>query len=100
MGEDVAIPHARIAGLRQSIVALGVGKAGVQDREYERSVRIMLLLLSPTDPPESHLAMLGAISRMARDYQWRKEVLSARKSSDVMGVIQEWEDRQRGHNEV
>lgn len=100
VGEDVAIPHARIAGLRQSIVALGVGKAGVQDREYERSVRIMLLLLSPTDPPESHLAMLGAISRMARDYQWRKEVLSARKSSDVMGVIQEWEDRQRGHNEV
>ena len=87
MGEDVAIPHARIAGLRRPLVALGVGRAGIQDRESGRSVRIMLLLLSPADPPESHVEMLGVISRMARDDQWRKEVLSARKSSDVMGAI-------------
>ena len=93
VGEDVAIPHARIAGLRRPLMALGVGRAGIQDRESGRSVRIMVLLLSPVDPPESHLEMLGVISRMARDDQWRKKVLSARKSSDVMEAIHDWEDR-------
>jgi len=84
VGQDVAIPHARIVSLRRPLVALGVGRAGIQDSDSGRSVRIMLLLLSPADPPESHVRVLGAISRMARDDQWRKEVLSAGKSSDIM----------------
>ncbi len=99
VGEDVAIPHARIAGLRSPFVALGLGRAGIRDGGSGRSYRIMLLLLSPTDPPESHVATLGVISRMARDDQWREEVLSARKSSDVIGVIQKWEERRRESKE-
>jgi two-component system, OmpR family, sensor histidine kinase KdpD len=95
VGEDVAIPHARIAGLKRPLVALGVGWAGIQDRESGRSVRIVLLLLSPADPPESHLGMLGLISRMAQDDQWRKEVLSAGKSPDIMGAIRKWEEGQQ-----
>ena len=91
VGDDVAIPHARITGLRRPLVALGVGRAGIHDRESGRDVRIMLLLLSPVDPPESHLAILGVIGRMARDDRWRREVLSARKSSDVMRVIRQRE---------
>jgi two-component system, OmpR family, sensor histidine kinase KdpD len=87
VGEDVAIPHARIAGLREPLVALGVGRAGIQDREAGRTMRIMILLLSETDPPENHVAMLGVISRMVRDDQWRKEVLGAEKASDVVRMM-------------
>jgi two-component system sensor histidine kinase KdpD len=93
VGEDVAIPHARLVGLQSPVVALGVARAGIRDPESGRSVRIMFLLLSPPDPPQSHLEVLGVISRMAQDDQWRKGVLAARKSSDVLGVIHEWEDR-------
>lgn len=92
MGEDVVIPHARIAGLRQPVVALGLGKAGIQDRDAGRSVKIMFLLLSPAEPPETHVATLGMISRMARDDQWRKEILTAKKSLDVMEVVRAWEE--------
>jgi two-component system, OmpR family, sensor histidine kinase KdpD len=99
VGEDVAIPHARFAGVLRPLVALGVGRAGIRDRESGRSVRIMLLLLSPTDPPERHLAMLAVISKMAGDDQWRKEVLSAEKFSDIIRVIQAWEERQGRPNE-
>jgi two-component system sensor histidine kinase KdpD len=56
----------------------------------------MVLLLSPVDPPESHLKMLGAISRMARDDQWRKNILSAGKSADMVSAgIRKWEADQR-----
>jgi two-component system sensor histidine kinase KdpD len=93
VGQDVAIPHARIVNLHRPLVALGFSRAGIPESESGRSVRIMLLLLSPADSPERHLRVLGEISRMARDDLWRKAVLSARKSSDIMEVLREWEGR-------
>ncbi len=94
VGEDAAIPHARIAGLQRPAMAVGVGRAGIQDRDSGRTFRIMFLLLSPAEPPERHLEMLGAICRMARDDQWRKNILSAVKPADVEAMIQQWEERQ------
>ena len=90
VGEDVAIPHARIAGLSRPVMAIGVGREGIQDQEAGSRIRIMILLLSPTEPPESHLEMLGLISRMARDDQWRRQIFSASKSADIMNAIKEW----------
>jgi two-component system sensor histidine kinase KdpD len=87
VGEDVAIPHVRIKALSQPIVALGIGKASIKDRESGRSFRIMMLLLSPTDPPSTHVEMLGVISRIVRDDQWRRAVLSAERPSDVFRII-------------
>ncbi len=91
VGEDVAIPHARITGLRRPLVALGIGRAGIRDRQSERSARIMFLLLSPADPPETHVKMLGVVSRIARGDPWRKEVLSAQTPQDVTRAIRQRE---------
>jgi two-component system, OmpR family, sensor histidine kinase KdpD len=98
LGEDVVFPHARLVGIEQPIIALGMARMGIQDALSGRETRIMLLLLSPGDLPESHVKMLAVISKMVRDDQWRKEILSARKSSDIMEVIHEWEEGQRGSN--
>jgi len=40
--------------------------------------------------------MLGLISRMARDDEWRKDVLSAGKAADIQWAIRKWEAGQRG----
>ncbi len=100
VGEDVAIPHARIAGLSRPVMAIGVGREGIQDQEVGRKVRLLILLLSPIDPPESHLETLGLISRMARDDQWRKDVLAAAKPAEIIRAIQRWEAGQRNPNET
>ena len=87
VGDDIAIPHVRIKALSQPIVALGIGKAGIHDRDSNRDFKIMILLLSPVDPPSIHVEMLSIISRIARDDQWRREVLAARQPSDVIRLI-------------
>ncbi len=91
LGEDVAIPHARIANITKPLVALGVGKLDILDRDADRSIRIMILLLSPVDNPNTHVAMLGKISRMARDDQWRRKVLAAANASEVVQIVNEQE---------
>jgi two-component system sensor histidine kinase KdpD len=87
VGDQVAIPHARIDGLQQSFVALGVCRSGIQDAQTGHVVQIMILLLSPTEPPERHVETLGIISRLVRDDQLLKEVLAAKKPIDIIKVI-------------
>jgi two-component system sensor histidine kinase KdpD len=91
VGEDVAIPHARIEGIAQPLVCLGFGKSGIQDREAGRSFKIMILLLSPTDKAERHLAMLGMISRMASDDQWRGKLIAASNPLEIVQAIRTWD---------
>lgn len=87
MGDDLAIPHARVVGIEQPLVALGVGKSGIEDLNSGRSVGIMILFLSPSDQPDSHSAILAAISRMARDDLWRRKILDAGNSAEVISII-------------
>lgn len=90
VGEDVAIPHARVDGLSQPLIAIGIGKKGVQDPDSGRTAKIVVLLLSPIDPPEKHLETLGVISRMAADDLLRKSILAANESRIVREMIQDW----------
>jgi two-component system sensor histidine kinase KdpD len=91
LGEDVAIPHARVRGIGRPIVGLGVGRSGIYDPEAGRSFRIMIFLLSPVESPDSHVAMLGLISRMANDDQWRKKILAASNPAEIAQLIHEWD---------
>jgi two-component system sensor histidine kinase KdpD len=92
VGEDIAIPHARIQGIARPLVCVGFGKSGIHDREAGRSFRIMILLLSPTDKPERHLAMLGMISRMASDDQWRGKLMAASNPLEIVQAIRTWDE--------
>ncbi|MDA8140082.1 MAG: PTS sugar transporter subunit IIA [Desulfobacteraceae bacterium] len=94
VGEDVALPHARVAGLGRPRVAIGVAAAGIRDGQSGRSVRIMALLLSPVEPPQIHLETLAAISKMAGDDQWRKEVLAVEASAGIAQAIRKWQASQ------
>ncbi len=87
VGDDIAIPHVRIKALSRPVVALGIGKAGIHDRDSNRDFRIMILLLSPVDPPSIHVEMLSIISRIARNDQWRRKVIAAERPSDVLDLI-------------
>ncbi len=73
IGEDVSIPHARIPGIEKPIVALGYAKSGAGDMETGVVAKIVILLLSPANDPLSHVKMLGGLSRLAADAQWRKD---------------------------
>nr|NJM02994.1 PTS sugar transporter subunit IIA [Desulfobacula sp.] len=90
VGEDVAIPHVRVNHLPQPLIAIGVGKKGVQSLDSGRKAKIIILLLSPIDLPEKHIETLGIISRMAADDLLRKSMLAANESRSVRGMIQDW----------
>jgi two-component system sensor histidine kinase KdpD len=89
LGEDVALPHARLAGLEHAVVGLGLAKQGVRERATGRSVRIVFLLLSPVSPPEVHVRYLGLISRLSQQPLLRQDLLTAGTAGEARRVLRE-----------
>ncbi len=74
-GSEIGIPHARLDGLKQPAVIIGVSKNGVFDKESKNRARIIFLVLTPIADPNGHIKILGVISNMASDTQWRNAML-------------------------
>lgn len=87
-GEEILMPHARIPGIERSLLALGVGKAGIKDRDTGRTARIMFLMLSPAEQPASHIEVLGKLARMCQDNQWQRDVLASESPEEIRRTIE------------
>ena len=90
IGEEIAIPHARLEGLGAPVLAIGVSKLGIIDTASGNTAAIMFLMLSPIDRPDSHVKLLGQISKMASDDQWRSNVGRATSQIEVMQKVRQW----------
>lgn len=67
IGSGVAIPHCKIAGLREEIVAVALLPQGVDFGAADGTpVRLVFVVLSPADAPARHLQVLASISRWVR----------------------------------
>lgn len=60
----VILPHARIHGLAQPVVAVGISREGIVFPRASAPVRLIFLLVSPAENAEEHLRYLAAIARL------------------------------------
>jgi mannitol/fructose-specific phosphotransferase system IIA component (Ntr-type) len=91
VGEGVAIPHARIDELDRPVIALGVPRTGISDAETRTTIQIMILLLTPTSDANAHVKVLGEVTRMVQESQWRKGVVEARSAQEIGRILSEWQ---------
>jgi mannitol/fructose-specific phosphotransferase system IIA component (Ntr-type) len=67
IGGEVAVPHAKYAGVPTLIGAVAEFQGGVDFESLDgKPVHIVCLLLSPADQPDEHLRMLTAVARRLR----------------------------------
>ncbi len=90
VGADIAIPHARLDNLNKPVLAIGVNRVGIYDNTSSKTARIMFLMLSPQSDPDSHIRLLGAISKMASDSHWRNMMLDSRSKKEIIRIIRNW----------
>jgi PTS system nitrogen regulatory IIA component len=90
IGGGIAIPHCKIAGLREGIVAIGIVPAGVDFGAAEgQPVRLFFLVASPAEAPAAHLQMLAAISRWIKAGGHAERILDLHDPQAVYGFLQE-----------
>jgi mannitol/fructose-specific phosphotransferase system IIA component (Ntr-type) len=92
LGHGLAIPHCKIAGLEGVLVALGVVPGGVDFRALDgRPVKLVLMVLSPSDAPAGHLQALARISRLVKTPGVTEAILAASTPEDAARVLKETE---------
>jgi mannitol/fructose-specific phosphotransferase system IIA component (Ntr-type) len=88
LGDDVAIPHAAVAGLERPLLALGRSPEGIDfDAPDGRPARFVFLLLIPPKAYEEEVRILASIARATYDAQARKELAGASGIEEVVRVL-------------
>lgn len=89
-GGGMALPHAKIPGLKKPAGVVARSVEGVEFRSVDgEPVHVFLMLVSPESRSDEHLATLQWISRAARDPDFQSFIRQARSAEDVIEVLQE-----------
>jgi Kef-type K+ transport system membrane component KefB/mannitol/fructose-specific phosphotransferase system IIA component len=87
LGDEVAIPHAAVAGLARPLLALGRASGGIDfDAPDGRPAKIIFLLLMPPRAYEEEVRVLASIARSIFDARAREELLAAKGFDAVSRV--------------
>jgi PTS system nitrogen regulatory IIA component len=83
----IGVPHARLAGLGDTVVALGVSPEGLYEPVPTVPIHIVALVLSPPDAGNDHLRTLASIATLLRSVPLRQELLRARDPAAVLHAL-------------
>lgn len=93
-GRGVAIPHARVPGLRRPVAAfLRLATPADFGAADGRPVDLVFGLLSPDQAGTSHLQALAAISRLMRDERIHGGLVAAAGPQELYGLLANVIDR-------
>lgn len=90
VGGGMAIPHARVPGLRKGCGVVARAPEGIEFRAVDgEPVQVLVMLISPDSRSDEHLQRLRWISALARDPDVRSFILQARTEQDMLDVLLE-----------
>ena len=88
IGEGVAIPHGKLAGLPSLSASFGVSRGGVDfDAIDGKRTHLFFALVAPENSAGLHLKALARISRLFKSSTFRDSILAAKTSADIYNLI-------------
>jgi PTS system nitrogen regulatory IIA component len=94
IGDGIAIPHAKLPGLRSVLAAFGRHRRGVDFQSLDGNpTRIFFLLVAPEDSVGQHLKALARVSRLLKDASFRDRLVSADGRSQLYDCIQQEDEK-------
>lgn len=84
VGEGIAIPHGKIGQLKSPVVAVAISREGIEFGAIDnKPVKIFVTLLTPEEPPTTHLGLLARLARILKSQEFQRQVLSAEDSEEI-----------------
>jgi PTS system nitrogen regulatory IIA component len=94
IGHGVAIPHGRLAGLKEIVLVFGRSEKGVLFEAHDgKPVRLFFLLVAPEDSAGLHLKALARISRILKNPECRTALLNSKDREVLFEAIREEDER-------
>ena len=84
VGEETAIPHCKVPGLKHIIAAFARVREPIQFGTAENEkARLFFFVLSPREQPAAHLQVLANIARLLRNPAARKMFVESRSAEEL-----------------
>jgi PTS system nitrogen regulatory IIA component len=94
LGEGVAIPHGKLAGVKRVVAAFGRSPGGVDFNSLDgKPTNLFFLLVAPEDSAGAHLKALARISRLLKDEGFRSRLMAAPDAAELYRIIRTEDDK-------
>ena len=88
LGDGVAIPHGKLAGVKRVVAAFARSPAGIDFSSLDgKPTHLFFLLVAPEDSAGAHLKALARISRLLKDEPFRSRLLGAPDAAELYRII-------------
>jgi PTS system nitrogen regulatory IIA component len=95
IGDGIAIPHGKSDAVVRLAAALGTQKRGVDFEALDgEPAFVFFLLVSPANVSGPHIKALARISRLLKNDEFKKKLISASSAPEIMAVV---ESEEREH---
>lgn len=91
VGLGIAVPHVRIKGVKNIIIAIGINKNGIQDYDSldGEPVRIVIMIIANEQQHREYLLLLSQIVKILKKNSKITNLLQTQKAEEVIGLISE-----------
>ena len=90
LGKSIAIPHAKLPGLRKHAGVIARSVDGLDFRAVDgEPVYVLVMMISPESRSQEHLDSLKWVSALARDPDFCSFIRQARSAEQIFEVLQE-----------
>jgi len=94
IGDGVAIPHGKAAGIERLVAAFGRSRKGVQFQSLDgQPAHLFFAIMAPETSAGMHLKALARISRLMKDERFRRSLLEAEDAGDLCRILREEDGR-------
>lgn len=94
IGDGVAIPHGKLKGIPELMLAFGRSRDGVDfDSMDGKPAHLFFLLIAPEESVGVHLKTLARISKLLKDSSIRQHLLDAEGQEGLYQIILDEEDQ-------
>ena len=88
IGNNIALPHARIDSVKDVIICLGLSQEGLNfDSLDQEPVNVVALLLSNSQEAGLHLKVLARLARMLRDKYLIQRLKNAKTEEEIIELL-------------
>lgn len=85
--DGLALPHARLDGLTQPMMAVGLSQEGVLFPENNELVRVIILVLTPKSDPSAYLKLVSAVSKSLADESLRLRLSLSETPAEAYSLL-------------
>ena len=88
IGSGIAIPHGKCKAVKKLVMSLGIAHEPIDFESIDgKPVKIIILLVSPTDQTGPHIQALAKISKLMLDEEFKGKLENSKSAQEAYELI-------------